>query len=182
MDNKHDGKIFDKVYRVAPLIFGVISLIMIFLPNAFMVVKETVQDGNDIVKIIPEFSGINVAFGAAKDVFEGVSVSFSASIVILSYLLVLAGVALSVLDLLGYGGKIVPVIDCALFCGAAVLFFLTTNVVNYTIDIVNPDLYVSEFKASYGALTGGALSILASVISFVYIFLPKTKIALRTHE
>lgn len=168
--NNNNDKTLNLIPRIGALIFGALAFFMVFAPNILM--QEL------------QFSGLNVAFGMSKKIVNpllstGVKIDvkyFSASIMILTYLLALGGAILAILDIIGVGGKVVPIIACICFCSAAVMFFCIKDLV-----ILNAQADVAEFfgetdlQYGFGALLGGISCIIAGVSSLASIFTPKEK-------
>lgn len=175
--NNNNDKTLNLIPRIGALIFGALAFFMVFAPNILMPEFKLASDGL-------QFSGLNVAFGMSKKIVNPLLSTggkidvkyFSASIMILTYLLALGGAILAILDIIGVGGKVVPIIACICFCSAAVMFFCIKDLV-----ILNAQADVAEFfgetnlQYGFGALLGGISCIIAGVSSLASIFTPKEK-------
>lgn len=137
------------VYGVAAL-FAVIAIIMLAAPA----LSAKVGDGSA--------SGADVAFGN-KD--KGFAFSF---LYFLPYLLVIIGLAFTVVALLGKLGKVAPIVAIVCYVVAAVLFFLPVQAFSIDAPAGMPAEYVNEYKKVMAdAMNIGIGAIMAAIFSIV---------------
>ena len=152
------------------VVLGLVVAFMLFAPA----LKAETLLGEDVIK------GSEIAFG--KKVKDAQYIVASAYM--LPLFLALAGTVLSVLALLGKGGKIVPVVAAVCFVGAAIVYFLPMQLITPEVGKLEGDAkskHIENFrkviKESYelgaGAIVGGVLSILSAVAAAVPVFLKK---------
>ena len=160
------------IATLAAAVLGVIAIIMLALPAiANKVSTDTV------------YSGWDVAFGLTeKATVGGATISreiFKFSFMnVLTYLLVIAGIACTVLNYLGKGGKYMNLIATVTFLLAGIFFFL---VIPFSMPNVGGEATIEEiaelkeefFKLGAGAIIGGICSILAAVASGYKAFILK---------
>ena len=123
-----------------------------------------------------KISMASVAFG---DKDNGLAFSF---LIFLPYVLLLAGIVLNVLNMLGKGGKIVPVIATVCYVVGAILFFLVMQTfclaVTDGIEGELKDAFVKNGKEliteactlGLGAIFSGVLSLLSAGLSAAALF------------
>ena len=152
------------------IVFGFVAAMMLFAPA----LKADTLLGEQTLK------GSEIAFGKKEN---GTGV-LAASVYMLPLFLALIGVVLSVLALLGKGGKIVPIVAAVCFLVAAVLFFLPKGLITPDLGKLEGDArskalenFREGIKNSYdlaaGAIVGGIFSIIAACAAATPIFLKK---------
>ena len=156
---KHLGKI---VAGVA-ILLGLVAALLIFA--GAIAPKEGAGD---------PISGASIAFGNKDD-------KTVASLYILAFLLPLVGVILSVLTLLGKGGKVVPIIAAVCFVVGGIFYFLPLELVTPDLGKLSSAEAIKNFRdmlkkvatVGLGAIFGGILSILAGCASVATLFVKK---------
>lgn len=160
---KNLGKILSCVAAVLALV----SIFMILAPAATM---------KGLLGKTENLSGVDLTFGYEE---KGVKVlGISANIV--TYILLLAGIACAVLALLGKGGKISRIVSAICFLIAGVFFFCSIEFASYYPEMDSgalKDKAVETFKETLslgaGSIVGGILSILAAAAVAVPLFIKK---------
>ena len=149
------------------------AVFMMFLPAASIKDTDTT------------FTGIQMTFGYSKDAGLGTLELFGFSFMnFLPYILVLAGIAFSVLTVLGKLGKIAPLLSAVCYLGAGILFLLAVvccvpnadleKLVNVGGSIFGEKVSVRDCLAlGVGAILAGVLSILASLCSAAALVIKK---------
>ena len=150
------------------VVFGLIAVLLLF---ADVIVPQKGSDGG--------YSGLDVAFGYKEDGHK----LLAASAYILPTLLAVIGVVLSVVALLGKGGKIVPIIAAVCLLGAGICYFLPIQMITpYTkltgdakADYIKfiRDSVKDNCKLGAGAIVSGIFSIIAACSVTVPVFLGK---------
>lgn len=151
-------------------ILGVVAIIMLFVPAIGL--KDA--DGT--------YKGMNVVFGLKEKLpvigTEYTVLNFS-FMNLLTYLLVLAGTVLSLLNVLAKKpSKLFSLIAAAAFLVAGIFFFCTLSFTSFNDDIskvisgLGGDIK-SAFKLAAGSIVGGVLSILSAICAASPFFLKK---------
>lgn len=157
-------KYLGKIIAGVSILLAVLAIIMLVAPGISP--KSGNGDGIALSKVV---------FGSDKD---GLKLSIG---LLVAFILVIAGIACSVVALLGKGGKIVPIVGAVLLVVGGVLFFCTMKL--YALDIPDgtPDEYVDFAKKAFesvaklgaGAIMAGIFSILSGVACAATIFVNK---------
>ncbi len=142
-----------KLLTIVAAALGVIALVMLFLPAV------TAEGASD------SYSGLDVVFGKSEE-FAGHKIEvFAFSFMnLVTYLLVIAGIVLSVMAFLGKGGGLMPVIAAAAFVVAAIFFFCTVSFVAFPGEYAKEasEAFQEYAKLGAGPIIGGIVSILAA--------------------
>ena len=152
-------------------VLGFVAAMMLFAPA---LKAETLLGGESTLK------GSEIAFGKKVNGSD----YLTASAYMLPLFLAIVGVVLSVLALLGKGGKIVPVVAAVCFVAAAILFFLPKVLITPDLGKLDGDAkskalenFREGVKKSYdlsaGPIVGGILSIISAVAVSVPLFIKK---------
>jgi hypothetical protein len=168
MASKKKGLSLKLLLSACAALLAVVTLILLVAPG--------MSPKNDIAENI---SLSVMAFGN-KD--KLLAFSF---LVLLPYILLLAGIVLNIVSLLGKGGKLLPFIAAVCYVGAAVLFFIVMQ--TYCVYVPEAlkdearELYIKTIKKGFeetytlglGAIFSGVLSALCAVFSAVSVFVKK---------
>ena len=155
--NSNLGKVF---YALA-LVLGVVAVAMLFVtavktPDT-TVLGATVK-GNTV-------SGMQLAFGYAEDEVARLGFSFMG---LLPWILVLAGVVVTLLNTLGKkGSALFDFVAIATFIVAGVLFFLTPNFMVFADTIPGNLLKAMDWKLAVGSIVAAITSLLAGAVVLV---------------
>lgn len=164
-----------KIVTCVAIVLGLVGALLIFapaiVPNSDM--KELLGDAAKEANL----AGSSAAFGNKDD-------STVASLYILAFILPLVGVVLSVIALLGKGGKIVPIIAAVCFVVGGIFYFLPMSLVTPDLGDLDGEAKKEALKIfrealketmtiGAGAIFGGILSILAGVASAATLVLKK---------
>ena len=161
---KHLGKILAGV----SILLAVLALIMVFVGYGAAPGDKAIM-GSKSVKLL-------------KLVFGNKDQGFAASAgLIIAFILVIGGIACTVVSLLGKGGKIVPIVGAVLLVVGGVLYFCTVQFVTFDIPDGTPDaladMIKDAFKESYklgaGSILAGVLSILSGILCASTILVKK---------
>ena len=153
-----------KIVAGAAILFGLIAVLLIFAP-AIAPKKELAQLAGDDSPL----AGSAVAFGNKDE-----KTVFSAYV--LAFALPLVGLILSVLALLGKGGKIVPIAAAVCFLVGGIFYFLPMAFVTPDLGELSGeakskaleifrDMLKESCNVGLGAIFGGIFSILAACAS-----------------
>ena len=156
-----------KILTCVGAVLALVAFFMMFAPAATM---------KGLLGKTENLSGTDLTFGYEE---SGIKIiGFSANIV--TYILLIAGIACAVLALLGKGGNIVRIVAAACFVVAGVFFFCSIAFASFYPDMESgalKDKSVEAIKESLslgaGAIVGGILSILASALVAVPMFIGK---------
>ncbi|MDE6667236.1 MAG: hypothetical protein K2K38_02675 [Clostridia bacterium] len=154
------------IFSGSAIVFAIITIILLCAPAMTYTGKLTENS----------VSMASVAFGNKDD---GLAFSF---LIFLPYLLLLAGIVLNVLNILGKGGKILPIVATVCYVVGAILFFLVMQ----TFCIAVPEGLEGELKDAYikhgkeliteacdlglGAIFSGVLSLVSAGLSATTLF------------
>ena len=159
-------KYLGKILTCLGAVLALVAFFMMFAPAA---TQEVLGKTNSL-------SGVDVTFGYEDN---GVKV-LGASANIVTYVLLLAGIACSVLAFFGKGGKIVSVVAAACFVVAGVFFFLSIQFASFYPEMDSSSIkdklvetLKENLKLGAGAIVGGVLSLLGAVAVAVPVFLKK---------
>ena len=156
-----------KILTCVGVLLALAAFCMMFVPAATM---------EGLFGKTESLSGIDVTFGYTENKIKLLGVSAN----IVTYILLLAGIACSVLAFLGKGGKIVCIVAAACFVVAGVFFFCSIAFISAYPEMdagVAKDKLVESLKECLslgaGSIVGGILSILAGVAAAAPVFLKK---------
>ena len=159
-------KFLGKILTCVGAVLALAAFFMMFAPAAS---RELLGKTNSL-------SGVDVAFGYEE---SGVKL-LGASANIVTYILLVVGIACAVLALLGKGGKIVSIVAAACFAVAGVFFFLAVQFASFYPEMDGgaiKDKLVEALKEQLdlgiGSIIGGILSLLGAVAVAVPVFLKK---------
>ncbi len=162
-------KYLGKIITCVGIVFALVAIFMMFAPAA---VSNTGVDKS--------FTGTDLAFGYTEESLLGEVKFLGASANILTYILLVVGVACAVVALLGKGGKIVPIVAAAAFVAAGVLFFCTVQLCMPYPEMESgeaKDKAVEKVKESLdlgaGAIVAGVFSFVAAAAAVVPVFISK---------
>ena len=150
-----------KIIAFVGAILAVVAILMMFAPA--IVPKE--GKSNDM-------TGLKLAFGAKEDDVR----ILDASIMILAYGLLIAGIIFTILSMLGNGGKFALFAAAICFAVAAVMFFLSLQLVDFAYGAeqdFKADINESVRKAwklGIGAIVSGATAAVAAVAVIIASF------------
>ncbi|MDE5721511.1 MAG: hypothetical protein K2I30_02050 [Clostridia bacterium] len=161
-------KYLGKIVAGVSILLAVLAIIMLVAPG--MSPKGLAAElGGESVSLS------KIVFGSDK---EGFALSIG---LLVAFILVIAGIACSVVALLGKGGKIVPVVGAVLLLVGGILFFCTMQL--YALDVPEgtPDALVDTakemiketFKLGAGAIMAGIFSVLSGVACAATILVNK---------
>lgn len=163
---KDQIKLINMIAACAAVLFGIVAIVMMFVPSVKIVDTDTV------------YTGLQVTFGLKEDSLLGVQQIFAFSFMnLLTYILVIVGLVGIVLSFLNKGGKFIPFIAAACFLVAGVFFFLQVQYCIPGDNLINNIVagFGSNPKEALGlaagAIVAGILSILASLASLVKVFI-----------
>ena len=163
---KNSGKNLGKILTCAGVLLALVAFFMMFAPAVTRkILSKTVN-----------ISGTDLAFGYSEN---GVKL-LGASANIVTYILLLAGIACAVLAVLGKGGNIARIVSVACFVVAGIFFFCSIAFASFYPEMESgkiKDGLVEELKKALslgaGSIVGGILSILAGAVVAVPVFLKK---------
>lgn len=173
---KKSGFNLSKIITCVSIALALVAFFMMFAPAA---VAEALGQTKS-------YTGANLAFGYTYKT-EGLlgtveTKIFSPSANILTYILIVIGIACAVVSLFGKGGKIVPIIAVAALVAAGVLYFCSVQLcAPYTGELEGDAKadYIKNAKEQLdlgaGAIVGGIFSILAGAAALVPSFLKSKK-------
>ena len=165
-----------KIITCVSIVLALVAFFMMFAPAA---VAEAMGKTKS-------YTGADLAFGYTfKSDVAGHTVKtkiFAASANILTYILIVIGIACAAVSLFGKGGKILPVIAVVSLVAAGVLYFCVIQLcAPYTGELKGDlkDEYIKnakeQLKLGAGAIVGGILSILAGAAALVPVFVKSKK-------
>ena len=147
-------------------ILGVVAIIMLFVPA----IGWKNLDGT--------FKGMDVVFGCKGKGTEISTLNFS-FMNLLTYILVLAGTVLSLLNVLvKKPSKLFSLIAAVAFLVAGIFFFCTLSFTSFN-DVLTtlPGMFGKDIKSAFelaaGSIVGGVLSILSAICAASPFFLKK---------
>lgn len=149
------------LFTLIALLLSIASLIMLFLPAINVINSETT------------FKGSQVVFGY-EEVTKVLGSTITTSILdfsfmnLLTYILVVVGTVLLIVNILGKGNDLTDLISIVALLVAGILFFLTVNfTMPYLDELASKITTIEEVRENYelgiGAILGGIFSILAAV-------------------
>ena len=169
-------KELEKIPLICALVMGCMAVIAFFMPNL-----AVAYDGQTV-----NFSGACIAFGVPAKInadallaemelpaYMRVTVAlkyFTISPVIVTYLLAIGGTVCIILIMTGKFGLKTAIIATVCFTAAAVLFFLSKQIVlfNGELNIADQAQARGELKYNVGVLLGGIMSIISAVASLSF--------------
>lgn len=159
-------------------LLGLVALVMIFVPQLNYLNKTSLGEGQSL-------NGLKITFGYSETT-EVLGKEVTAKILnfsfgnFLTYILVIVGMVFAVLAMLGKLGKIAPIVACAAFVVAGVLFFLALPMTSVYVGDATGDAaskiveaFRESFKLGAGAIVGGVMAILAGLASLSTMFIKK---------
>ena len=156
-----------KIITCVGALLALAAIFMLFAPAATM---------EGLLGKTESLSGTDVTFGYEQSGVKILGVSAN----IVTYILLVAGIACAVLALLGKGGKIVSIVSAACFVVAGVFFFCSIAFASFYPEMdggAAKDKLVEALKEKLslgvGSIIGGILSILAAVAAAAPLFLKK---------
>ena len=156
-----------KILTCVAAVLALVAFFMMFAPAATM---------EGLLGKTETLSGTDVTFGYESSGVK--ALGFSANIV--TYILLVAGIACAVLAFLGKGGNIVRIVAAACFVVAGVFFFCSIAFASFYPEMdggAAKDKLVEALKEKLslgvGSIVGGILSILSAVAVALPIFLKK---------
>lgn len=175
----------NRVPNICAVIFGICAVFMLFAPNIVFGGTESV-----------DCSGLNVAFGTPvvqeMGAYEGsnymsvniLSAVFTISPIAIAYLLALAGIVCTVLNIFGIGGKVIPIVSGSCFVVAAVMLFISNYLVifnpKYIEEVgVGVDVVRASLKLGMGSIAGGTLCGVSGLAMLAAVFLPKPRLKIK---
>jgi len=162
MAKKKTKNLLGMLLPLAAAVLAVVAFCMMFVPAAQRVVKDTV---------LSSYTGAQVTFGYSEKDVAILGFSFMNFV---PYLLLLAGIAFSVLSLLGKLGKIAPIVAFACFLVAGILFFLAPQMMVYATESKDlADGLKEGLSLGAGAIVAGIMSILSALASAAILFVNK---------
>jgi hypothetical protein len=157
------------ISTLVSVLFGIIAVIMIFLPAIAIKDSETT------------YSGLQVAFGYTETT-KALGLTVSAEIFafsfmnLLTYVLAIVGVVFVILGYLGKGGKFAAFIATIAFALAAIFYFCSVAFcvvgadINSVLGALGGNLKDS-FVLGAGSIIGGICSILAAITAIAKVLL-----------
>ncbi|MDE7330596.1 MAG: hypothetical protein K2N30_05905 [Clostridia bacterium] len=147
------------LFALISALLGVVAICLMAAPAAAVKDTELAYTGAQLTFGYTRTGSIT---GISAEVFKFSFLNF------LPYILVLAGIAFSVLTVLGKLGKIAPIVSAVCYLAAGVLFFLVIEMCSPYTAIDSKDL-VDAVKDTLtlgaGAIVGGILGILSAALS-----------------
>ena len=149
------------LFTLIALLLSIASLIMLFLPAIKVIDTDTA------------YTGLQVVFGY-EEVTKVLGSTITTPILdfsfmnLLTYILVIAGAVLLIVNILGKGNSLTDLISIVVLIVAGILFFLTVNFTMPHLDELTSKITtIEEVRENYelgiGAILGGIFSILAAV-------------------
>lgn len=157
-----------KVLYFVAAVLGIVALVMMFVET----VKVPDTDLGILGKVEYEgYSGLKVAFGHKENDVAILKFSFMA---LLPYLLVVAGIVLTVLNMVGKkSNKILDFVSAIALVVAGVLFFIMPSFMVFADNLIAKVVAEADFKIVTGAIVSAISSIAAGVIVFCKTILKK---------
>lgn len=166
MAKKKTKNLLGMLLPVAAALLAVVAFCMMFVPAVQRV--SSISD-----KLIISYTGAQVTFGYTEPNTDAAILGFS-FMNFVPYLLLLVGIAFSVLSVLGKLGKIAPIVSAACFLVAGILFFLAPQMMVYATDSKDlADGLKEGLSLGAGAIVAGIMSILSALASAALLFANK---------
>ena len=168
MAKKKSGFNLGKILYLIAAVLGVVSIVMMFvdtvkIPDTDLGVLGTVEGEG--------YSGMKIAFGYKEDDVAVFSFSFMA---LLPYLLALAGVVLSAVNMLAKkSNKILDLVAVVAFVVAGVLFFIMPNFMVFADTITGKIAAEIDYKITIGAIISAITAIASGAVVLVKTLLKK---------
>lgn len=168
MAKKKSGFNLGKILYLIAAVLGVVSIVMMFvdtvkIPDTDLGVLGTVEGEG--------YSGMKIAFGYKEDDVAVFGFSFMA---LLPYLLALAGVVLSAVNMLAKkSNKILDLVAVVAFVVAGVLFFIMPNFMVFADTITGKIAAEIDYKITIGAIISAITAIASGAVVLVKTLLKK---------
>ena len=168
MAKKKSGFNLGKILYLIAAVLGVVSIVMMFvdtvkIPDTDLGVLGTVEGEG--------YSGMKIAFGYKEDDVAVFGFSFMA---LLPYLLALAGVVLSAVNMLAKkSNKILDLVAVVVFVVAGVLFFIMPNFMVFADTITGKIAAEIDYKITIGAIVSAITAIASGAVVLVKTLLKK---------
>ena len=168
MAKKKSGFNLGKILYLIAAVLGVVSIVMMFvdtvkIPDTDLGVLGTVEGEG--------YSGMKIAFGYKEDDVAVFGFSFMA---LLPYLLALAGVVLSAVNMLAKkSNKILDLVAVVAFVVAGVLFFIMPNFMVFADTITGKIAAEIDYKITIGAIVSAITAIASGAVVLVKTLLKK---------
>ena len=157
MAKKKSKSNLGKIFGVVAAVLGLVAICMIFVDTI------KIPDTEIFGKVVEGkgYSGLDVVFGFKS---EDVAVFNFSIIALLPYLLIIAGVVLSVLNCARKGNKVLDFVTAGLFIVAAVLCFLMPSFVVCSDTLPGKIAAEVDYTLAVGAIVSAISSIFAAIV------------------
>lgn len=167
MAKKKSSSNLGKILYLIAAILGVVAIVMIFvdtvkIPDAKLL-GETIEGEG--------YSGFKVAFGYKE---EDVAIFKFSFMGLLPYLLVLAGVVLTLVNAFAKkGNKIFDYISIAAFVVSGVLFFIMPNFMVFADNIAGKIAAEIDYELAVGAIVSAVAAVASGAVVLTKVLLKK---------
>lgn len=155
------------IFYLVACVLGIAAVCMMFLRA---VAVPDVKTAFGTVETDAGFTGLEVIFGYEEEGVKGLAFSFMA---LLPYLLVVAGIVLTVVNLLKKKGGLLNYVSVGLFVVGGILMFLMPSFMAFADTVAGAVLEKVEYELAVGSILAGVLSILAGAVVLVKSLLKK---------